>query len=108
MIDDLEAQIARISAELKLSGVEHRYTPLLMTAPGIGWVLGHTIGAEIGDIERFASPKKLVGYTALCPRVIQSAPPGAPARRQGRAGRHRPPADRSDLAHAHHPAALQP
>jgi transposase len=72
LIDDLEAQIAKISAELKANGVEHRYTPLLMTAPGIGWVLGHTIGAEIGEIERFASPKKLVGYTGLCPRVYQS------------------------------------
>jgi len=72
LIDDLDAQIAKISAELKLSGVEYRYLPLLMTAPGIGWVLGHTIGAEIGEIERFASPKKLVGYTGLCPRVYQS------------------------------------
>ena len=43
-----------------------------MTAPGIGWVLGHTIGAEIGEIERFASPKKLVSYTGLCPRGYQS------------------------------------
>jgi transposase len=44
----------------------------LMTAPGIGWVLGYTIAAEIGDIGRFASPKKLVGYTGLCPSVDQS------------------------------------
>ena len=32
-----------------------------MTVPGIGWVLGDTIAAEIGDIGRFASPTKLVG-----------------------------------------------
>ena len=43
-----------------------------MTTPGIAWVLGYTIAAEIGDIERFASPKKLVAYTGLCPRVHQS------------------------------------
>ena len=43
-----------------------------MTAPGIGWVLGYTIAAEIGDISRFASPAKLAGYTGLCPRVYQS------------------------------------
>ena len=43
-----------------------------MTAPGIGWVLGYTIAAEIGDITRFPSPKKLVGYTGLCPSVDQS------------------------------------
>ena len=43
-----------------------------MTAPGIGWVLAFTIAAEIGEIERFGSPKKLVGYSGLCPKVIQS------------------------------------
>jgi transposase len=35
-------------------------------------VLGYTIAAEIGDIARFASAKKLTGYTGLCPRVVQS------------------------------------
>jgi len=37
-----------------------------MTVPGIGFVLGYTIAAEIGDITRFASAQKLVGYTGLC------------------------------------------
>ena len=46
--------------------------PLLLTAPGIGWVLAFTIAAEIGDINRFPSPKKLCDYTGLCPRVHQS------------------------------------
>jgi len=32
-------------------------------------VLGYTIAAEIGEIERFASAAKLAGYTGLCPRV---------------------------------------
>ena len=40
--------------------------------PGIAWVLGYTIAAEIGDIARFQTPKKLAGYTGLCPRVRQS------------------------------------
>ena len=31
-----------------------------------------SIAAEIGDINRFASPSKLAGYTGLCPRVYQS------------------------------------
>jgi transposase len=72
LIDDLERQIAAINAELKAGGADHPYVPLLMTAPGIGWVLAFTIAAEIGDISRFASPKKLCGYTGLCPRVLQS------------------------------------
>jgi transposase len=46
--------------------------PLLLTVPGIGWVLAFTIASEIGDITRFPSAKKLCGYTGLCPRVHQS------------------------------------
>jgi transposase len=44
----------------------------LMTAPGIGWITGLTIAAEIGDINRFSTPVKLTGYTGLCPRVSKS------------------------------------
>jgi transposase len=72
LIEDLERQIDEINHELRSSGVDHRYVPLLLTVPGIAWVLAFTIAAEIGDIERFAMAKKLVGYTGLCPRVNQS------------------------------------
>jgi transposase len=72
LIDDLERQIAEINRRLKEGHADHRYIPLLMSAPGIGWVLAFTIAAEIGAIERFASPEKLTGYTGLCPRVNQS------------------------------------
>jgi transposase len=72
LIDDLERQIAEINRRLKQGHADHRYIPLLLSAPGIGWVLAFTIAAEIGQIERFASPEKLAGYTGLCPRVNQS------------------------------------
>jgi transposase len=72
LIDDLDRRIAEIERWLRRSGADHRYIPLLMSAPGIGWVTGFTIAAEIGDIARFSSPVKLTGYTGLCPRVSQS------------------------------------
>ena len=53
-------------------GATHPYVELLQSVPGVAWVLGYTIASEIGDISRFASPKKLQGYTGLCPRVYQS------------------------------------
>jgi transposase len=72
LIDDLERQIDAVNRRLRAGHADHPYVPLLMSAPGIGWVLAFTIAAEIGDIERFASPAKLTGYTGLCPRVNQS------------------------------------
>jgi len=72
LIDDLEQQIAQINRRLKEEHAYHPYIPLLMSVPGIGWVLAFTIAGEIGDIERFSSPEKLTGYTGLCPRVNQS------------------------------------
>src|SRR5215216_2307944 len=58
LIDDLEDQIAETNRRLKEGHAEHPYIPILMSAPGIGWVLAFTIAAEIGEIERFASPAK--------------------------------------------------
>jgi len=72
VIDHLDTQIGGLNAQLLQAGVERPDVELLQTAPGIGPVLGFTIASEIGDISRFASPSKLVGYTGLCPRVIQS------------------------------------
>jgi transposase len=72
MIDDLDREISAIEKELRALGADHPYVPLLTTIPGIAWILGYTIAAEIGDITRFATPKKLTGYTGLCPRVHQS------------------------------------
>jgi transposase len=72
LIDDLDRQIDTINKQLRASGADHPSVPLLLTVPGIGWVLAFTIAAEIGDIGRFASPKKLCGSTGLCPRVYPS------------------------------------
>jgi len=61
-----------LTGSLRRLGADHRYVPRLMTVPGIAWVLGYTIAAEIGDIARFPTAAKLVGYTGLCPSVYQS------------------------------------
>jgi transposase len=72
LIDELDEQISSCERELRRLGADHRYIPLLTTLPGVAWILGYTIAAEIGDIHRFASPRKLIGYTGLTPRVDQS------------------------------------
>jgi transposase len=72
MIDGLTAQIDACERDLAKLGTHHPSIPLLLTVPGIGTVLAYTITSEIGDIARFSSPKKLTGYTGLCPLVRQS------------------------------------
>jgi transposase len=72
LIDHLEDQIDQINRRLRAGHADHPYIPLLMSVPGIRWVLAFTIAAEIGEIGRFSSPAKLTGYTGLCPRVDQS------------------------------------
>ncbi|MES2971379.1 MAG: transposase [Patescibacteria group bacterium] len=44
----------------------------LTSIPGIGLILGTRILAELGDITRFHSPKQVVAYAGLDPRVKQS------------------------------------
>jgi transposase len=72
LIGDLDEQVHGGERELGHLGADHPHVPLLLTAPGIAWVLGYTIAAELGDIGRFPSPTKRCGDTGPCPRVYQS------------------------------------
>jgi transposase len=72
LIDELDSQIGSIETELRSAGPANRYVALLKTIPGIGDILAFTIAAELGDISRFPTASKLVGYTGLSPRVNQS------------------------------------
>src|SRR5207244_1982823 len=104
LIDTLDAQIHGCERELRQLGADHPYIPLLESCPGIGWILGYTIAAEIGEISRFASPRKLVGYTGLCPRVEQSGERD----RRGPLRKNGPPYLRWALIEAAHTAGRHP
>jgi transposase len=45
---------------------------LLMTVPGIGFILATVIHTEIGDVSRFSRPEKLAAYAGTVPRVHES------------------------------------
>lgn len=72
VIDHLDQEITACQTRFRDAGYDHPDRPLLETLPGVGRILGYTIAVEIGDITRFATPAKLVGYTGLCPQVRQS------------------------------------
>lgn len=72
VIDLLDARIDPLERELwPLARADPRAL-LLQTIPGVGRLLGLTIANEIGDVARFASARRLVGYSGLAPGVKQS------------------------------------
>lgn len=72
VIDDLDRRLERLEAELVPLARADQRVALLQTIPGLGQLLSLTVCAEIGDVGRFASARKLVGYSGLSPRVRQS------------------------------------
>jgi|GEM_PF-805070 len=67
-LDHLEPEIAEVDDELyRLSMVSPwaEQMPYLMQLPGFGIIVAMTVLAAIGDITRFPSAKKLVGYAGL-------------------------------------------
>ena len=72
VIDDLDAQLAPLERELRPVARADERVKLLMSIPGVAELLGLTLASEIGDISRFSSAGKLVGYSGLTPTIKQS------------------------------------
>jgi transposase len=72
VIDLLDERITPIDQELGPLARADARVVLLDTIPGVGELLGLTIASEIGDVARFGSPRKLVGYAGLAPKINQS------------------------------------
>ena len=72
VIDVLDQRIAPLDQELAPLAKADERAQLLDTIPGVGALLSLTIASEIGDVTRFASARKLVGYSGLTPRIKQS------------------------------------
>jgi transposase len=71
-LEALSQQIARL--ERRMREVFHG-TPaidLLMTLPGVGFILAVVIAAEIGDVGRFEGAEYLASYAGTTPRVHAS------------------------------------
>lgn len=74
-LDTLEfarKQLEQIETCLKQESAQDERIPLLIQLPGVGMFSAITIISAIGDITRFPSAKKLVGYAGLGTRVHDS------------------------------------
>lgn len=72
LIDVLTILIKEADKKIEKTVSNHPQAKLLTTIPAISYVSGLTIMAEIGDIDRFPSAKKLQGYAGLVPSTYAS------------------------------------
>ncbi len=76
-IEELERRLERYDGTIvrvveELEQDNDRDVRLLITIPGVGISSAAVIKAEVGRVERFASPERLSSYTGLAPSVHQS------------------------------------
>jgi transposase len=72
MLEHYNFEIEKIDEKLSEIAMKDNRVQLLKTIPGIGNIFALTIIAEIGDINRFESSKKLSSYAGLVPGIRQS------------------------------------
>lgn len=104
-VDFLSEEVATLDKALARHAVSSPEVRRLMTIPGVSTLTAVTLMAAIGDIRRFPSPRHLVGYLGLDPRVRQSGE--APAR-HGRISKQGDAAARHVLVEAAHSVERAP
>ena len=68
-VKEVDDQLARLICEDHRIG---RQLMLLVSIPGVSLVTGASMAAEICDVSRFPSDKRMAGYMGLAPSVYQS------------------------------------
>jgi transposase len=74
IIKTIDSRIKNIDAEIRSRMMaKEEDLKIAMSIPGIGFVAGSTILAEIGNIKDFKTPDKLASWTGIVSSVYQSA-----------------------------------
>jgi transposase len=71
-VEFLDAEVAAVERLIAKQALGSAAIRRLMTVPGVNVICAATFMAAIGEIGRFESPRRLVGYLGLDPRVHQS------------------------------------
>jgi transposase len=98
-------QLAKVEACLQQQSAQDERIPFLIQLPGVAMLTAIRILAAIGDIRRFPSAKKLVGYAGLGTRVHDSGMTHANGRitKTGRRDLRRAMVNAANHAVEHHP-----
>jgi transposase len=71
-VDFLDGEVESLDREIAKQALAWPEVLRLMTVPGVNVQTAATFMASVGDVRRFSSPRKLVSYLGLDPRVRQS------------------------------------
>jgi len=93
----LDEEIALLEREIAKHALGSPHIKRLMTVPGVSLMTAATFMAAVGDVDRFHSPRKLVSYLGLDPKVRQS---GSEKARHGRISKQGASQTRAMLAEA--------
>ncbi|MFC4803296.1 IS110 family transposase, partial [Neobacillus sp. GCM10023253] len=72
MLLEYQKHLSTIEAEIDALAKEMEEYKIIQSIPGIGRKIAATIISEIGEIERFPHPKKLVAFAGLDPSIFES------------------------------------
>ena len=104
LLDAVEPVIGRLERELRTRAKPDPRVEALQHLPGVGLLTAMTLVAEIGDIGRFESARRLCSWAGLTPRVRNSDAKV----RHGHVTKMGPAAVRFVLGEAAHVAKYQP
>jgi transposase len=104
-VEFLDREIAAVEALVAKQALRSPEAQRLMTVPGANVICAQTFLAAVGDIRRFPTSRKLVGYLGLDPRVYQS---GSTPAKGGRISKQGSPQARWALVEAARSVVRQP
>ena len=105
VLDFMGAEVERLERSIARYALHSSEIRRLVTIPGVSLITAATLVAVIGDVSRFASARKLVGYLGLDPRVRQS---GSSPARMGHISKEGAAAARRVLCEAAHATMRSP
>jgi transposase len=82
----LRGALAKIARALRVNLERNELARCLDSVPGFGLILAHVLMAEVGELRRFASARKLASYSLLAPQSDDTGEDLAPGRKP--LGRH--------------------
>jgi transposase len=72
MLLEYQKHLSKLEKEIDASAKEIKEYKIIQSIPGIGEKIAATIISEIGEIDRFNHPKKLVAFAGIDPSIFES------------------------------------